>query len=203
MILYYSGVQCELREVQLRHKPQAMLDVSKKGTVPVLQIDERVIDESLEVMHWALQKSDPENWLAVGPSHYLVNMNDNYFKYYLDRYKYSTRYPQQSQKHYFDRAMIFLMRLEESLHLAEGQTAAFLDGEISWIDVAIFPFVRQFAHVDMTAFTAQAPSKLRHWLAYFEKSDLFLNVMHKCPVWHEGDPRAYFFPEGPPAYKRF
>ena len=111
----YAGVQYELREVLLKDKPQAMLDLSPKGTVPVLQFGDSMIDESLDVLHWALQQSDPENWLKPGFPHPLVSRCDEYFKFHLDRYKYSDRYPEHDAATYFASGVEYLVELEHLL----------------------------------------------------------------------------------------
>lgn len=191
MVLRYAGIQCVLREVLLRNKPQAMLDISQKGTVPVLQLADQVLDESLDVMQWALSKSDPEGW-AVPDEHLLVERNDGYFKYYLDRYKYFDRYPEQPQDWYFDQALVFLQELEVRLQSHPGGPLFLTGKQLCWIDVAIFPFVRQFAFVDKEKFDAQALPGLQQWLDYFLESDLFLSVMNKYPFWAEGDPLTVF-----------
>ncbi len=113
-----SGLKVELREVVLRIKPKQLLDISPKATVPVLQLDNKVIDESLDIMHWALSINDPANWLnnhVLTEIEYLIQWNDGKFKYFLDRYKYADRYPEQNQQFYREKAEIFLVELENRL----------------------------------------------------------------------------------------
>lgn len=180
MALWYSGVHCELREVVLKDKPQAMLEMSAKGTVPVLVLTETVIDESIDVMRWALQDSDPDSWLTSSLDHPLVTRNDDYFKYYLDRYKYFDRYPEHSQEMYLEKACIFITELEKKFN--DGQI--FLNGKrLSSLDVAIFPFVRQFAFVDKAKFDGLPYPKVQRWLSMLLESDLFKAVMLKYPAW--------------------
>ena len=188
MAMHYAGVQCELREVVLKDKPQAMLDLSPKGSVPVLQID-----ESLDILHWALQQSDPDNWLQPGFPHSLLSCCDDYFKLNLDRYKYSDRYPEHDAATYFASCVEYLVELEQLLsnNVTHG---SFLVGErVSWIDVAIFPFVRQFAFVDKPAFDRLDTPWLQAWLNYFLESNLFNSVMQKYPAWQPND-QAILFP---------
>lgn len=175
-----SGVDVEMREVDLRHKPQALLDCSPKGTVPVLQLaDGTVIDESLDIMRWALAINDPEVWMTDADHEAealaLVRENDGSFKSQLDRYKYPHRYPEHSEEVYRDEAGKFLQALGSRL-----TRHPYLMGErISLPDVAIFPFVRQFAHVDREWFYVAYDGVLAVWLDGFLNSALFLSVMQK------------------------
>ena len=149
MALYKANIKCELREVVLKEKPESMLQLSDKGTVPVLLTpDKKVIEQSSEVMHWALNQSDPDNWLNEdeAKSQYLIDYNDNEFKHFLDRYKYYVGYPEHSQEYYRGNAESFINILEKNL--AENNNAALLSDRISLVDISIFPFVRQFARVD-------------------------------------------------------
>lgn len=177
MTLAYAGVDYELREVVLRNKPQALLDISPKATVPVLQLPNgKVLDESLQIMYWALAQQDDQHWLNSeypDDATQLIEHNDGQFKYYLDRYKYANRYPQYSMQHYRQQAEVFLQMLQQRLAVS-----SFLFGEqISLADVAIVPFIRQFASVDLDWF--------QHWLT----SPLFLSVMQKYPAWKPNEAR--------------
>lgn len=189
LALYASGVTVELREVALRHKPPSMLKASAKGSVPVLVLpDGRVIDESWDIMQWALQQNDPDGWLGENSVYIdaaipLVIENDTVFKTNLDRYKYADRYPQHPQIYYRCAAETFLLQVEYRL----GTTGFLLGDVMSIADVAIFPFIRQFAEVDKDWF-AQAPYPLlRRWLEVFLSSENFDAVMKKRPLWHPGD----------------
>jgi len=195
MAIAYTGIKVELREVFLGNKPASMLAASPKGTVPVLVLpDGKVIEESVDIMHWALGHDDPDGWwqpALVDKVSDLLEDNDFGFKQYLDRYKYSERYPQQSKLQYRSEAENFLMKLEEKL-----QHQAFLFGDqLAFSDIAIFPFVRQFAFVDKSWFEQSSYYGLQRWLRYFLESSLFLNVMVKVPAWKEGD-AAILFPGG-------
>ena len=185
MALNYADVEVELREVLLREKPGAMLQASTKGTVPVLVLpDGSVIDESAGVMHWALGQKDPDNWWRVDlqrETDRLVNENDLVFKTHLDHYKYADRYPEHPQSHYRGQAERFLQQLEQQLNLRKYLLA----DKLTFSDVAIFPFIRQFAFVDKAWFDKAAYPKLQAWLQSFLDSDLFLSVMTKHPRWLE------------------
>ena len=186
MALKYASIECELREVILSNKPQVMIILSSKGTVPVLQLtDGKIIDESLDVMLWALQQSDPDNWLNVEAqnSRLLIENNDNGFKLYLDRYKYFQRFPKESQLYYRENAEEFIKLLETRLHKNNG--IGLVTGSISLADVAIFPFIRQFAHVDWEWFSNSQYKNLISWLLRFEESELFLSIMKKYEPWQE------------------
>ena len=183
LAIAYSNVEVELREVELRNKPQAMLLISPKATVPVLQLEDgRVLDESLDIMFWALQQNDVEQWLkAVNLNHAqaLIQRNDEQFKYYLDRYKYADRYPAYSELYYRQQAELFLTDLEGLL-----TQSVFLCGEhFSLADAAILPFIRQFCAVDPLWFKDSPYPALRRWLNHFLASSLFERVMEKYPYW--------------------
>lgn len=182
MALAYADIVYELREVLLSNKPQAMLDISAKGTVPVLQLPNgQVIDESLDVMVWALRQFDPSAWLSKQQqSQALIAQNDGSFKMFLDRYKYFQRFPQHSQLYYRRQAEVFIGLLEDRLQ----QHECLISDRWSLADVAGFPFVRQFAGVDRQWFENSPYQKLLSWLLKFENSDLFLSVMSKHKPWY-------------------
>ena len=188
MALEYASISCELREIILSNKPQAMINLSNKGTVPVLQLaDGSVIDESLEVMLWALEQTDPDNWLDIENEHarLLIEKNDHEFKQYLDQYKYFHRYPENTQLHYRKQAEEFIGILETRLQ--EHQGLGLVSNQLSLADVAIFPFVRQFAHVDWEWFSNSRYKYLISWLLKLEESELFLAVMDKHILWQENE----------------
>nr|WP_256349645.1 glutathione S-transferase [Pseudomonas sp. P7758] len=177
MALRYSGLAVQIIEVSLKAKPAEMLALSPKGTVPVLSVDGRVIDESLAIMRWALAQNDPEGWLLGDDraTQALIEENDQGFKHQLNRYKYAERYPEQPMAHYRAEGEVFLMRLEGLL----AEREYLLAGHLSLADVALAPFVRQFAHVDREWF-GQAPyPRLQGWLQRFLESPLFIAVMAK------------------------
>ncbi|MFJ2332811.1 glutathione S-transferase [Pseudomonas helleri] len=175
MALRHSGVPLSIIEVSLKAKPAEMLALSPKGTVPVLACaDGRVIEQSLEIMYWALAQHDPDNWL--GPdSAALIEENDQVFKVNLDRYKYAIRYPEQPMEHYRAQGAAFLQRLEVLLE----QTPYLAGDTLSLADIALAPFVRQFAHVDRDWFEQAPYPRLNAWLERFLASELFISVMTK------------------------
>lgn len=190
MALHYAGVQVEMREVLLKDKPPSMLAASSKGTVPVLIFpDGQVLDESYDVMRWALEQSDPEHWWVdelETEVEQLIQWNDGEFKSHLDHYKYFERYlstesPEHPMEYYRSQAEEFLMALEQRLSIEKY----LLGKTISVADVAIFPFIRQFAFADKNWFDLSPYSNLQSWLTSFLDSDLFVSVMTKHPVWSE------------------
>ena len=182
MAIAYASINPEVREVSLANKPLEMTMISPKGTVPVLQLDERIIDESIEVMAWALEQSDPDNWLALDLEHQqkaLIEENDNSFKTWLDKYKYWDRFPEQSQQVYRGYAEQFISRLDKNLR----EHRYLLGDKICMADIAIFPFIRQFAFVDKDWFDQANYPALQRWLNEFLDSSLFAQVMKKHSVW--------------------
>jgi glutathione S-transferase len=181
MALRYAGVAVDIVEVSLRAKPAEMLALSSKGTVPVLSVDGRVIDESLDIMRWALAQHDPQDWLLKDDPQgqnamaALIEENDQAFKVHLNRYKYAERYPEQPMAFYRAEGEAFLRKLDELLKdrdylLADHPCLA---------DVALMPFVRQFAHVDREWFAQSPYRRLQGWLQRFLESALFTGVMQK------------------------
>ncbi len=196
MALAYAGIAYEVREVVLRDKPQSMLDLSPKGTVPVLKINDRVIDESIEIVDWALQQTDSQGWRDY-PKDTLVLMQElidcceTDFKPALDGYKY-TREPDTALTHR-NQACRFLAILEQQLAQHAHARDTYLVGDrVSYADIAIFPFVRQFAHVDINWFNTTAFPLLQRWLAVLKASELFLDIMHKYQQWRpESEPITF------------
>jgi glutathione S-transferase len=175
MALVVSGIRCDLHEVDFKDKPQAMLEVSPKGTVPVLvTINDEVIDESLDIMYWALAQNDPENML-IAHSKVLINQNDGEFKAALDRYKYPNRFAEEGCTNAREWGLEFLQQLEDVLSLSNY----LVGNKISVADIAIFPFVRQFMNVDKAWFDTQPLPALQKWLAHHLESDLFLHIFEK------------------------
>ncbi|MDI2595454.1 glutathione S-transferase [Pseudomonas sp. 681] len=179
MAVRYCAVAVNIVEVSLKAKPAEMLALSGKGTVPVLNADGRVIDESLDIMRWALAQNDPQDWLrkddpaAQSLIAALIEENDQVFKVHLNHYKYAERYPERSMADYRADGEVFLRKLDDRL---EGG-AYLLGDQPSLADVALMPFVRQFAHVDREWF-GQAPyARLQGWLQRFLESALFTAVM--------------------------
>jgi glutathione S-transferase len=191
MAIVYSQQSVELREVILKHKPNSLLSCSAKGTVPVLVLPNTpAIDESLDIMLWALSINDPDDWQSnLVEQKRLIEENDGSFKSNLDKYKYADRYPEQSELFYRESCYRFLNELEERL---SGHRFLFSD-QYSLADIAIFPFIRQFAHVDLAWFISHKWHEVSRWLTELKSSELFTGIMQKYPAWSEGDiPR--FFP---------
>lgn len=181
MALRYSGVAVNIVEVSLKAKPAEMLALSSKGTVPVLSVDGQVIDESLAIMHWALAQNDPQDWLLkddpAGRAQIavLIEENDQVFKVHLNHYKYAERYPEQPMEFYRAEGEVFLRQLEG---LLEGRDYLLADHP-SLADVALMPFIRQFAHVDREWFDQTRYVRLQAWMKRFLESDLFTSIMKK------------------------
>lgn len=190
MALAYSGQSCFLREVKLSAKPAALLTASPKGTVPVLVLPNgTVIDQSLDIMTWALMQNDPDGWLINGHAEdaSLIAINDSAFKHHLDRYKYPGRYDSIAVDHR-NAAMAILMPIEERL-----TNHAYLTGHRpSLADYAIMPFIRQFEAVDSPWFKIQPIPGIHTWLAALTASPLFTTVMINVPVWQDGDTERVF-----------
>jgi len=188
MALEYASITCELREVKLSNKPQTMITLSHKGTVPVLLLmDGSVIDESLDIMLWALEQADPDHWSdeEQNDDRLLIEKNDQKFTQDLEQYKYFQRFPEHSQLYYREKAEEFIGLLETRLQ--EHQGIGLVSNRLTLADVAIFPFIRQFAHVDWEWFSNSQYKNLISWLVKFEESELFLAVMNKYKPWQEED----------------
>ncbi|OYU78431.1 MAG: glutathione S-transferase [Alphaproteobacteria bacterium PA3] len=189
MALAVSELRYEIREVSLKAKPVEMLRVSPKATVPVLVLpDGRVIDESRDIMRYALEQHDPQHWLKDwGPDQEaLVERNDGPFKTYLDQYKYPQRsnVPMETAR---DLGLEFLMDLESRLLGSQ-----FIAGQSpTLVDICLFPFVRQYAAVDPNWFQQVPLDRLRNWLAYFVDGALFAQIMTKYALWESGQPATF------------
>lgn len=187
LALLVSGTTCAIREVKLSAKPEALVDASPKATVPVLVLENgEVVDESITIMRRVLEQSDPECWLQRQDIA-LIEANDGPFKHHLDRYKYSNRHDSDPLVHRAA-AMEILRGLDDRL-AGQGQ----LSGEARGMtDMAIMPFIRQFAATDREWFSAQPLPYLHKWLAGHLESPLFKSVMIKLAPWAEGDPQTTF-----------
>ncbi len=189
-----GGIEVELREILLRDKAPALLEASPKATVPVLiDLDGAVIEESLEIMDWALALSDPSNWLkpekgSAREMRKLITRCDDEFKLHLDNYKYASRYDEIDGKEERDRAATFLYELDEKL---ESQPYLF-GARISFADMAIATFVRQYCNVDREWFAAQKWESLMSWLDEFVESKRFLAIMKKYDMWEVGNKPLLF-----------
>lgn len=193
MALAQAGTEVELREVVLRNKPQALLDASPKGTVPVLVLpDGTVIDESLAIMRWALGQNDPQGWLAQTGQpelQHLMALNDGPFKQALDAYKYPERHPEQSVTMHRAQGEAVLLALLE----ARLEAHPFLAGASPGLaDVAIFPFIRQWAAVDAAWFEICRWAAVRRWLQDWLNSTAFSRVMDKHAAWQAGQAGVFW-----------
>jgi glutathione S-transferase len=178
MALLAAEVQVEHREILLRDKPAAMITVSPKSTVPVLILPGgRVIEESLDIMAWALAQNDPLGWGA--PEDPLIETNDGPFKHHLDRMKYAHRYDGANPVVHRAAALQLLQPLEADL-----AKTLYLRGDApTATDIALFPFIRQFARADLAAWAAEPQPNLRRWLDALTSSALFEAAMVKHPIW--------------------
>ena len=190
--ILFAELQVELREITLKNKPPQMLAISPKGTVPVLQLlDGTVIEESREIMIWALAQQDPQGLLndaALHEANALIDKNDNEFKYWLDRYKYADRHLEMTQTEYRQRGEEFLQLLEELL----TKNPYLLGKGITLADIGIMPFVRQFAHVNRDVFYNLPYPNLQRWLQDWLQHPLFLQAMTKFQPWQDGDEEVVF-----------
>ncbi len=190
LALQAADVEVELRDITLKGKPAEMLLASPKGTVPVLVLpDGSVVEQSLDIMLWAIQRSDPHNWLprnaaAMDDARACIATNDGPFKEALDRYKYPARFALADGLAYRQQSAAILQQWEERL----SKQAYFGGTQWGFSDAAIAPFVRQFAHTDKTWFAEQDWPQLQRWLRAFEASNTLAAVMEKVPVWKAGDP---------------
>ena len=204
MGLAYAEIDYEHREVVLKNKPADMIALSPKGTVPVLNIvdescledtcleatclEDTCLDESIDILLWALSQHDPEGWMDFDAAQLhemakLIDQNDFEFKVHLDHYKYADRFPECSQQVYRDSCTLFLAILETRLN---AHRFLFAD-RVSYADIAILSFIRQFSKVDEIWFAQSPYPKLKIWLDEFTKGPLFLSIMNKYKAWNPGD----------------
>jgi glutathione S-transferase len=200
LALSISRQYCALREIVLRDKPSEMIEASPKATVPVLVLpDGRVVEESLDIMRWALSRHDPERWLspeAVDPAavEELIAECDGNFKLHLDRYKYAARFgPEVDPLLHRRQGEVFLQNLDDRL----SRHPQLFGDRPCVADFAIFPFVRQFANTDREWFDTRPLRNLQSWLSNHLKSDIFQEVMRKWPVWRSGEAEPIFPDPGP------
>ena len=185
MALAYAGIPVEIREISLKEKPSSMIAISPKATVPVLQYDKLVLEQSLDIMKWALSQHDPDGWLTKENAvvvNAIIDRNDNDFKKILDQYKYPGRFPELNTKDVLAKALSeHLIPLNDQLN----KTQFLLGAKLSMADIAIFPFIRQFHMVDEALFSLYQLGALKKWLNDRIESELFLNVMQKHSVWQD------------------
>ncbi|KCV82361.1 hypothetical protein ATO10_08222 [Actibacterium atlanticum] len=189
LALVSAGITCELREVVLRDKPAELIAASPKATVPVLVVGDQVIDESRDIMLWALNRNDPEHWLDMpAEGHVLIDQIEGPFKLALDRYKYASRHPELDPMEQRQIAANVLRGFDARLN---GQDWLFGDAP-TLADMATITFVRQYAMTDKNWFDAQPWTNLSRWLETFIASPRFLTIMGKYPRWQNGDPATWF-----------
>ena len=183
MAMAYSKISYEHREILLKNRPKDLYRISKKGTVPVLKlVDGTVIDESVDIMKWCIKQNDLDGWFEdnYALQNRFIKNNDTEFKYWLDRYKYHIRYIENSYEKYQKEVEAFLIKY--NLILQENY---FLMGKkLSLVDVALMPFIRQAAHVNIGWFTQNFPA-LSEWLEKLKVSPLFLSIMKKYDIWDD------------------
>ena len=191
MVLLHSKIQCEIREIKLSNKPKEMLAISPKGTVPVLILENGdILDESLDVMLWAIEQGNLRNLFNLGKKEILdlIKINDGEFKDAIDRYKYSSLYPEKPMIEYRKMGELFLEKIESYL-----EKNKFIFGKnISLADLAIFPFIRQFCRVDIDWFNSSLFKKIKEWTLFFEGSENFIDIMRKIKPWTTGDKPTLF-----------
>ena len=180
MALAHTGISVELREILLTERPDELHAISSKGTVPVLELEDgQIIDESFDIIMWALDQTNTD-WLEINPDQQLkmIHANDHEFKPWLDKYKYHERHPEHTKEYYQNQCDAFLSNYNETLKMQP-----YLTGEkMQLLDVAVFPFVRQFAFVDSHYFEEKY-SQLNLWLQKWKNSKLFNSIMDKYIQW--------------------
>ena len=186
--LLSSHIDVELREIVLRDKPREFLKASNSGTVPCLQLKDKIIDESMDIMIWALRKNDPDDWLDMPAEGYrLINQVEEKFKPNLDKTKYATRYPQNDSKVSKNLAIEYLINLDKKI---KGEF--FFGEQPKLADIAIFPFVRQFANIDINWFNEFGWQKLENWLKAFVESNMFDKSQKKFVKWSPAADPVFF-----------
>ena len=192
MAIHISSQKCEIREVLLRDIPPSMLEYSSKGTVPVLVLQSgEVIDESLDVIDWALNLNDPDNWQRSKDNENtkeLIKINDGEFKHHLDRYKYSKRYDNEDPEFHRKKCLSFIEKVNSELQ----NSKYIFDDAISYIDISLLPFIRQFRIADNEWFDELPYENVKSWLSNFLNSELLESIMSKHDLWKEGDEVTIF-----------
>lgn len=193
MALKLADITCEIREVSLSNKPNHMLKISPKGTVPVLILKDKIIDESIDIINWVISKTDifkenlDQNKLELSDE--MICIFDDKFKYHLDRYKYSNRYKDADLEFHRSECKKLLVSLE---HLISNNVWFFGD-KLNKLDISILPFIRQFKIADIDWFDSQKDiPKIKGVLDNFLESKLFIEIMHNYKVWEEGSDSVYF-----------
>ena len=188
------SLECEIREINLKLKNKEFLELSPKGTVPVLVLpDDKIIEESMDIIHWAISNNDPYNLKLKNLEIYnkdmeLISIFDNEFKYHLDRYKYNSRYKGINKEEHKYKARDLLVNLNNSL-----KEKQWLNGEnISISDISILPFIRQYRIADIKWFDEKLElPNINRWLDKFLNSKIFNNVMKKYKIWETTDQKIF------------
>jgi glutathione S-transferase len=193
MALILASKQCELREILLKNKPDHMLEISPKGTVPVLQLPDKVLDESLDIISWAMV-SDVDNMHVFSKTEEtlymeLVHLFDTKFKHHLDRYKYSSRYGADPREHQEECKIIL-----ENLDAKINPSPWVFGPQVSLLDISILPFIRQCKIANPEWFDAQQFKKVIGLLDYFEQDNLFIQAMQKYELWDPRKQNGNIFP---------
>ena len=193
MALKLADIRCEIREVRLNNKPDHMLEVSPKGTVPVLILEDKIIDESMDIINWALNKVDVFKGNLerekCNLSEELICIFDDKFKYHLDRYKYSNRYKDIDLEFHRSECKKILVNLENLI----SDTNWFFGDKLNKLDISILPFIRQYRFANPDWFDSQEDlQKIRRILSNFLASELFKEIMHNYEVWRDGSELVYF-----------
>lgn len=193
MALKNSAIQVELREVDLNNMPEEALKISEHETVPILVLpDGKVIDESWDILKWALNQNDPDNWLGndnefLLDAEILIETNDFSFKEDLDHYKYADRFPEHPAEHYRQACEEFIEELEENL----SEHQFLLADRLTLADIGVFPFIRQFSLVDKDWFDQSRYKNVKNWLNKMIDSKLFRDAFQKHKLWKTGDTAIY------------
>ena len=193
MALKIAGLKIELREVQLADMPEQLLVISPQKTVPVLTLSNgSSMDESWDIVKWALTQNDPDNYLGENNKYLLdaeilIETNDYSFKTDLDHYKYSDRYPEHSEQYYRKECEEFIDELEVML----TKQGYLLSNQLSLADIGVFPFVRQFSMVNKEWFNQSPYPRVQQWLSNITQSHLFQDVFKKHEWWKAGDTATY------------
>ena len=193
MALKLADITCEIREVSLSNKPNQMLKISPKGTVPVLILKDKIIDESIDIINWVISKTDifkenlDQNKLELSDE--MICIFDDKFKYHLDRYKYSNRYKDADLEFHRSECKKLLVSLENLI----SNNVWFFGDKLNKLDISILPFIRQFKIADIDWFDSQKDiPKVKRVLDNFLESKLFIEIMHNYKVWEEGSDLVYF-----------
>ena len=193
MALILASQKCELREILLKNKPDEMLKISPKGTVPILQLPDKVLDESLDIISWACKSSVSDmhiySRVEEAMSDELIQLFDSEFKYHLDRYKYSSRYGVESKEHQKECKTIL-----KNLEVMINPNPWIFGRQVSLLDISILPFIRQCKIANPDWFFAQKFVKVIGLLNYFENDDLFIQAMQKYDLWDPKKNNGNIFP---------